>query len=149
MTTRYSIGFASAAAAASAAYAAFRAPTRTSRLIEIGLSCNAATASNVSLFRNTAAGYTATTSSSVGQAEKPTAAAGTSLVDSAWSTAPTVTAASRIRRFILPATIGAGLIWTFPEGIDIRSATATDILVIWNEGAGAGSVLNGYCVWDE
>jgi hypothetical protein len=149
MATRYSIGFQSAAAAAGAAYAAFRAPTRTSRLIEIGLSCNAATASNISLFRNTAAGYAASTSSSVGQAEKPTAAAGTSLVDSAWSTPPTITAASRMRRFLLPATIGAGLIWTFPEGLDVRNATATDILVLWNEGASAGSVLNGYCVWDE
>jgi hypothetical protein len=148
---RYEIGFQSAAAAAGAAYAAFRAPTRNSKLLELGLSCNAATASNISLLRNTAAGYTATTSSSVGQQENPSGAdaAGTSVVDSAWSTPPTVTAASRIRRFTLPATIGAGLIWTFQNGIWVRSATATDILVIWNEGGSAGSALNGYCVWEE
>lgn len=146
---RYSIGFQSAAAAAGAAYAAFRAPTRNSRLVEIGVSCNAATASSISLFRNTAAGYAASTSSSVGQQENPIDAAGTSLVDSAWTTAPTITAASRIRRFGLPATIGAGLIWTFPAGVWVRNATATDILVLWNEGASAGSVLNGYCVWEE
>lgn len=149
MATLYRIGFASAAAAASAAYAAFRAPTRTSKLIELGLACNAATASNISLLRNTAAGYAATTSSSAGIPDNPMAAAGTSLIDSAWSTAPTVTAASRLQKYTLPATIGAGLIWTFPEGIFVRSATATDILVLWNEGAAAGSVLNGYCVWCE
>jgi hypothetical protein len=146
---RYSIGFQSAAAAASAAYCAFRAPTRNSRLVELGLACNAATASNLSLFRNTNASYAASTSSSVGQAENPADAAGTSLVDSAWSAAPTVTAASRIRRFTLPATIGAGLIWYFQNGIWVRNATATDILVVWNEGGSAGSVQNGYAVWEE
>jgi hypothetical protein len=149
MSTNYRIGFQSAAAAASATYAAFRAPTRTSKLLEIGLACNAATASNISLFRNTAAGYAASASSSVGQADSPIAAAGTSLVDTAWTTPPTVTAASRLMRYTLPATIGAGLIWTFPEGLFVRSATATDILVIWNEGGAAGSALNGYCVWGE
>lgn len=149
MASRHRIGFQSAAAAAGAAYAAFRAPTRYSKLVEIGLACNAATASNISLLRNTNASYAASTSTSVGQADNPSAAAGTSLIDTAWTTAPTVTAASRLMRYTLPATIGAGLIWTFPEGIFIRSATATDILVIWNEGGAAGSVLNGYCVWDE
>lgn len=146
---RYSIGFQSAAAAASAAYAAFRAPTRNSRLIELGLACNAATASAISLLRNTAGGYAASTSSSVGQQENPADAAGTSLVDSAWTTAPTITAASRMRRGQLPATIGAGLIWVFTNGLWVRSATATDILVLWNEGGSAGSVLNGWAVWEE
>ncbi len=149
MTTRYSIGFVTPAAGAGAAYAAFRAVSRSSVLVEIGLTCNAATASNISLFRNTAAGYAASTSTSVGQADNPLAAAGTSLIDTAWSTAPTITAASRLRRFMLPATIGAGLIWTFPEGLIVRTSTPTDHLVIWNEGAGAGSVLNGYAVWSE
>lgn len=146
---RYEIGFQSAAAASGAAYLAFRAPTRNSKLVEIGLSCNAATASNISLLRNTNGSYAASTSSSVGQQENPPDAAGTSLVDTAWTTAPTITAASRLRRFLLPATIGAGIIWTFPNGLWVRSATATDILVIWNEGASAGSALNGYCVWEE
>lgn len=149
MATTYSIGFQSAAAAASAAYCAFRAPTRLSKVLELGLACNAATASNISLFRNTNGSYAASTSSSVGQADLPIAAAGTSLVDTAWTTAPTVTAASRLRRYTLPATIGAGLIWTFPDGIWVRNATATDILVVWNEGGAAGSALNGYIIWGE
>lgn len=145
----YSIGFQSVAAAAGAPYAAFRAPTRNSKLREIGLSCNAATASNISLFRNTASGYTATTSTAVGQQLNPPDANGTSLVDTAWSTAPTITAANRLRRFALPATIGAGLIWVFQNGLWVRSATATDIIVIWNEGASAGSILNGYAEFEE
>lgn len=146
---KFSIGFSSAAAAAGAAYAAFRAPTRQSKIIEIGLSCNAATASLISLFRNTAAGYAASTTSSAGQQENPADAAGTSVVDTAWTTAPTVTAASRLRRFQLAAAIGAGCIWYFQDGLWVRNATALDNLVIWNEGASAGSVLNGYVRWEE
>lgn len=146
---RYEIGFTTPAAAAGAAYCAFRAPARRSRLVELMLSCNAATASLVSLFRNTAAGYAASASTSVGQPTDPTDSPGTSLVDTAWTTPPTITAASRLRRHQLPATIGAGLLWTFQSGWWVRSAPPTDFLVVWNEGAGAGSVLNGYCAWEE
>jgi hypothetical protein len=145
----YAIAFQSAAALTGAPYAAFRAPTRNSKIREIGLSCNAATASNISLFRNTNASYAASTSTSVGQQLNPADAAGTSLVDTAWSAAPTITAASRIRRFTLPATIGAGLVWVFQAGLWVRNGTATDDLVIWNEGGSTGSALNGYIEWEE
>jgi len=145
----YEIGFVTGATTTGAPIAAFRAPTRNSRLWEIGLFCNAATASQASLYRNTASGYTATTSTSVGQQVNPADAAGSSLVDTAWSTAPTITAASRLRKGQLPATIGAGLVWVFRNGLWVRSATATDILVMWNESASTNSVLNGYAVWEE
>jgi hypothetical protein len=149
MSTNYRIGFASAAAAASAAYCVIRAPSRAMKVTELGLSCNAATASNITLARNTAGTYAAATSSSVGQADNPLAAVGTGLVDLTFTVAPTVTVGSRLMRYTLPATIGSGLIWTFPEGLFIQSATVTSYLVIWNEGAAAGSVLNGYVVWGE
>jgi hypothetical protein len=145
----YEIGFTTTATTTGAAIAAFRAPTRASCLWEIGLFCNAATASQASLLRNTNGSYAASTSTSVGQAVLPISPAGTSLVDTAWSAAPTITAASRLRRGQLPATIGAGLIWTFRNGIWVRNATATDILVLWNEGGTTNSVLNGYAVWEE
>jgi hypothetical protein len=145
----YEIGFQTTATANAAPIAALRAPTRTSRLWEAGFSCNAATASGLTVYRNTAGGYTATTSTSVGQATNPLWAAGTSLVDTAWSTPPTVTAASRYRRMGAPAAIGAAWVWTFRDGLWVRSATATDNVVFWNETGGAISVLNGYCVWEE
>jgi hypothetical protein len=145
----YAIGAQSAAAAAGAAYAAFRAPTRNSKIREIGLSCNAATASNITLVRNTNASYAASTSTGVGQQLNPVDAAGSSVIDTAWSAAPTITATNRLRRFALPATIGAGLIWVFQAGLWVRNATATDIIVIWNEGGSAGSALNMYVEWEE
>lgn len=145
----YEIGFQTSATASGAPIAAFRAPTRTSRIWEIGWSCNAATASGLTIYRNTASGYTATTSTSAGQTTNPLWAAGTSVVDTAWSTAPTITAASRLRRGQLPASIGAQWVWTFRDGLWVRSATATDNVVLWNETGSAISVLNGYAVWEE
>lgn len=113
------------------------------------MSCNAATASSVTLYRNTNASYAASASTAVGQQEQPADAAGTSLVDTAWTSAPTITAANRLRRFQLPATIGAGLIWSFVNGLWVRSATLTDVIVIWNEGGSAAGALNGYVTFEE
>jgi hypothetical protein len=146
---RYSIGFQTAAAGASAAYAAFRAPTNTSRLFEIGLACNAATTSPVTLYRNTNGSYAASTSTSVGQAETLGSAAGTSLVDTAWSAAPTVTTGSKMRKFGLVNSAGAGFVWVFVNGLFVRAGTAADILVLWNDSGSTGSVLNGWAVWEE
>ncbi len=146
---RYSIGFQTVAPLTVAPYAAFRAPTRNSKIVEIGLACNAATASAVSLHRNTNASYAASTSTSVGQQENPADAAGTSLVDTAWTGVPTVTAASKIRAFGLPATIGAGVIWSFPNGLWVRNGTATDVIVLWNFSGSTAGILNGYIVFEE
>ena len=146
---RYTIGFVSGATTTGAPIAAFRAPSRNAQIVEIGVFCNAATASAISLFRNTASGYTATTSTSVGQQLDPSDVNASGLVDTAWSTAPTVTAASRLRKGQLPATIGAGLVWSFPAPIKVRNGTYGDWLVLWNESGSTNSVLNGYVIWDE
>ena len=146
---RYSIGFVSTATTTGAPIATIEAPTRQLYVVEIGVFCNAATASAISLFRNTASGEANNAATSAGQALNPADVAGTGIIGTAWSTAPTITAASRIRRGQLPATIGAGLIWTFPAPIMIRNGTKTDYLVLWTEGASTNSVLNGYVTWDE
>ena len=144
----YEAGFSTPAALTVAPLAAFRAVSRTSRVWEIGLFCNAATASQCSVLRNTAAGYTATTSVA-GQTTNPLWASATSVIDTAWSTAPTVTAANMFRRAQAPAAIGAGFVWTFRDGFWVRTATATDHLVLWNSSGSTDSVLNGWMVWEE
>ena len=51
-------------------------------------------------------------------------------------------------RTVLPATIGAGLIWTFgDEGIIIPAGTANGVGIIVENGT--GQVIQGYFVWDE
>jgi hypothetical protein len=146
----YELGFLTTATANAAAVAALRAPTNTIRLWELGFFCNAATASSITLFRNTNASYAASTSTAAGiPVDIACSHAGTGLIDTAWSAAPTITTASKLRRGGVPAAIGAGVVWTWRNGLIVRAATATDTLVLWNESGGAISVLNGYVTFEE
>jgi hypothetical protein len=63
----------------------------------------------------------------------------------AWSVAPTVPPVM-FRRAYLPATIGAGMIWTFPRGLILIAAAAS--LVQWNVGTSSANVAV-HCVVDE
>lgn len=146
---RYSIGFITSAPAANAPACAFRAPTNNARVWEVGFGLDSATTTQIALCRNTAAGYTATVSTSVGQQFNPLEPNATGLVDTSWSTPPTVTTASMFKRNTCNGATGAGVIWTFPEGLLVRSATATDILVLWHDGGGTVAALDGYIVWSE
>jgi hypothetical protein len=51
-----------------------------------------------------------------------------------------------LRRFGIPATIGAGVIWTYPQGLIVPTGPAE--LVVWNIGA-ATSNFSGYLIYDE
>jgi hypothetical protein len=144
---RYEAGFVTPAAAAGAAYATIHtAASQRARIREIGLFCNAATASSIQLIRP--ANTPVATTSVLGQALDPGDPASVTNCDTAWSTAPTISANVPLRKITLPATIGAGVIWSWlpdqPLVINVSSW-----LVLWNFGAGAGSVLNGYIAWDE
>ncbi len=96
------------------------------KVYEVSLSLGAATASTYGLGR---AGNTPTQTSPVlVQAEDPNDNAGVTGCAVAWSVAPTIPA-QFFRRIGLPATIGAGILWTFPFGL-VLAATAS--LLVWN-----------------
>jgi hypothetical protein len=153
MTSRYEVGLAKAGVnTANTVMWALRAVSRRTTLYELGLFVDTAptTAPQFVLARNTAGTVTATTTN-LGQATI-TETAGTSSMDSAWSAAPTFTTAGPfIRRMTLPVTAGAGIIWTWPEGLVISSATITTALVIANAAA-TGATLGQFSIyasWDE
>lgn len=142
----YEVGFASVAAASGAAYCTIHTgASYKARILEIGIAVNAATASSVGLGKP--ANTPVATTSLLGQAEDPSDPASTVNVDTAWSTAPTVPA-NFLRKFGLPATIGAGLIWSWPSDKPLVLPVSS-WLTLWNFGASAGSVLNGYVKWVE
>jgi hypothetical protein len=142
----YSRGFVSVAAGAGAAYCTIHTGANyRAKITEIALACNAATASSIGL--GIPANTPVATTSVLGQAEDRADPASTVNIDTAWSTAPT-TPAQFLRQFGLPATIGAGLIWTWPPDRPLVLPISA-WLAIWNFGAGAGSVLNGYMKWLE
>lgn len=112
--------------AASAAIVALRAgSTRDVRVFEVGVFAETAVAGTVGLGRPAAIGVTpATTTGPIGQGNSYDSAGlvGTTIMDASWGTPPTAPTIYW-RRATLPATIGAGIIWTFPTGINIPSTT--------------------------
>ena len=99
------------------------------KLLEIGFFLVAATASVLGLGRPQAIGTTPTAPVDF-LPEDPNDVIAAGVVQSAvaWGGAPTVPA-KFFRRISLPATIGTGVIWTFPKGITIPVSSE---LVLWN-----------------
>ena len=105
----------------------YTAATDRAKILEIGISIVAATASVFGLGRPAAMGITPTTPVTLLAEDTgdPVATVKTAL---AWATKPTVPTAF-LRRVSLPATIGAGMIWTFPFGLIIPISFS---IVVWN-----------------
>lgn len=119
------------------------ASTNAPRIMEIGLNLGAATASTYGIGR---AGNTPTQTSPVLlQAENPGDPAFLSGMAVAWSVAPTVPT-QFFRRASLPATIGAGVIWTFPYGLAL--AVSASLMVPWNLATNSASI-NSHVVAQE
>lgn len=112
------------------------------RVMELAINLGAATASTYGIGR---AGNTPTQTSPVLlQAEDPNDGAFASGSAVAWSVAPTVPA-QFFRRIALPATIGSGIIYTFPRGLVVAASAS---LLVWNLATNSASV-NVYVVCDE
>ena len=111
------------------------------KVLEIGFFLVAATASQIGLGRPAAIGITPTTPVNF-LPEDPNDVIASGVVQSslAWATGPTVPTAF-LRRISLPATIGTGVIWTFPKGITIPVSSS---LILWN--VGTNSLLDAYAV---
>jgi hypothetical protein len=105
----------------------FTSATDRAAILEIGISIVAATASTFGLGRPAAMGITPTAPVTL-LPEDSGSPAGTVQTALAWGTQPTVPTAF-LRRVSLPATIGAGIIWTFPRGLIIPVSFS---IVIWN-----------------
>jgi len=111
-------------------------------LLEAGVFMAAATASTYSLGRPAVAGTTPT-SPVLLQAEDPGSPASTVYSALAWSTSPT-SPTYDLRRISLPATIGTGVIWTFPRGMII--AISSNFVL---QNLATNGVVDSYFVVDE
>jgi hypothetical protein len=116
----------SATAAASASWEIRTTATDRAEVLELGLSQVTAVAGVYGLGRPAAIGITPTSPQTV-LAEEPAGPAGTVTVCVAWGTGPTVPA-NFFRRVSCPATIGAGVIWTFPRALIIAASSS---IIIW------------------
>lgn len=111
---------------------------RDARIWEIGVSATTAVSGAVGLIRPSAVGATFT-STGTGQAEDPVSGAGVAVIDTAATTAPTI-GSTFMRQVTLPATIGAGWVWPFPDGLIVPVSSS---FAIWQTSAAAV----GYAVY--
>jgi hypothetical protein len=113
------------------------------RLLELGFTINAATASVFGFGTPAAIGVTPTTPVTILAEDGGNTSTFNTQTALAWGTPPTAPA-NFFRRVSLPATIGAGMVWTFPRGIIVLKAKTT---VLWN--VTATSVADTWVVVDE
>lgn len=118
------------------------AATDACAVLEIGIFLGAATASTFGIGRPAARGITPTSPITV-LAEDGNAPAGTAQTALAWGTGPTVPV-NFFRRCSFPATIGSGVIFTFPRGLIVPINSS---LVVWN--LATNGVADIYFVVDE
>lgn len=124
----YSLSQRTSATVAGSASAEIRAAAANKpKIMEVGISQAAATAGVFGLGRPAVAGTTPTTPVTVVDEQDGQGPAGQSQGAIAWSVGPTVPTVF-MRRVACPATIGAGVIWTFPRGLGVPAATT---VVIW------------------
>lgn len=134
----YSLGNrTSSGTAATAALELRTAATDRAALMELDVFMGAATASIFGLGRPQAIGITPTSPVTL-LAEETSDPAATTQTALAWGTGPTVPL-NFFRRINLPATIGAGIIYTFPRGITIPISSS---IVLWNIGTDGVADVN-------
>lgn len=114
------------------------------KMMEMGISLGAATASIYGIGRPQAIGITPTSPLTALDESDGNGPAGLTTCAVAWGTGPTVPA-NFFRRVSLPATIGAGVILTFPRGLGLPVSGS---IVLWNITANS-AVTDVWAVVDE
>lgn len=142
---RYSTGWTKSAPSSGTFISQVRTTSAKPILVyEVGCFCSTAVALSVGLIRSATVGATFTTVTP--QAEDPASGSATALVDTAISSAPTISANTYFKKVVLPATIGAGIIWTFPLGLRVGVSGG---LMLWNFGGSTGPACEGYWTHEE
>ena len=120
-------------------------PAMACKVMEIGISQNAATATEYGLGFPAAVGTGRGGTFLFQNEQSQTDYASKTNIATSWSGAPTAPTIA-LRRFSSSATVGAGIIWTFPRGITIP-AGGTQSIVLW--GYATFPTLDVWCVLDE
>lgn len=107
------------------------------RVLEVSIIQATGTAQSLGLGRPAAQGVTPGTLSTFQRDDSADPACVTQVAAS-WGTSPTVPA-TFMRRWNSAATIGVGIIWTFPRGLIVPVSAS---LVVWNVTAAVASDIN-------
>lgn len=132
-----------ATVAASASWEVRSTSTNKPKVMELGISQNAATAGVYGIGRPGAIGVTPTSPQTFLDEQDGNGPAGLTTAAVAWGTGPTVPT-NFFRRVSCPATIGAGVIFTFPRGLGLPISGS---IVVWI--IATAPVCDVYAVCDE
>lgn len=126
---RYSGAVSKASGAAAAWLVQFRtSSTKDARIWEIHAFAESAVAGTLGLTRSNSVGATFTSTTPAAE-DSTNGTAAVSQIDTAATTAPTQAGTPvYFRRVALPATIGAGIIWSFPTGLVVPVSAG---LLVW------------------
>ena len=118
------------------------------RILEIGITLATAVASDIALAKSATA--TTTPTKILGQQVDAADIAAIGSLAIAWSTIGTANSIS-MRRIQFPATIGAGVIWTWPDNdpLILAAPAATTELMFVNRGGGVCGTFTIYVAWRE
>lgn len=136
------------AALTNAFFAQLRTPsTARARLRAVSMfQTSSSVAVTVGLIRSASVGATFTTTV-VGQAVDPSDVASVVNLDTAITTAPTISGSPvYLDRWTLPATIGTGIVIFFPDSIIIPVSSS---ILLWNYGASTGAAMHVSFMWEE
>lgn len=121
--TRYSAGFSKTTGAAAGIICELRTGTaKDIRLLELQVSLETAVAATIGLVRATSAGTTPAGDQVAVAEDYSNTRTVASHIYTTYTTEPTQ-AAVYLRRQVLPATIGSGLLWVWPNGLTIPTTT--------------------------
>jgi hypothetical protein len=115
------------------------------RIWEIGVYMSGGTAAATDVGIGRPAAISATPTTLTPQAEDTSSSAAVCTGQVAATTKPT-SPTNFLRRFGIPATVGAGVIWSFPNGLVVPTGPAE--IVVWNIGTST-STFSGYFVYEE
>lgn len=118
------------------------------KILEVGIFMVTAVASDIAIARSATA--TTTPTMVLGQQSDPSDPNAIGGLAVAWGTIGTANTIS-MRRIQLPATIGSGIIWTWPDTnpMVVPSPSATGEIMLVNRGAGVCATFDVYVTWME
>lgn len=116
------------------------------RVWEIGVWMESGTAAATAVGLGRPAAVSVAPTAVVPQGEDTSAGSASCTGQVAAATSKPTVPALFLRRFGMPAVLGAGVIWTFPQGLVVPTGPAE--IVLWNIGAST-SVFGGYWVYEE
>lgn len=119
------------------------------RIFEIALSVSTAPTNGPSWRLVRAATLGTSTATIAAEEQDPGGGAATAVLDTTWSAVPTL-AAVNLRQYATPATVGSGIVWTWPDHRPLIVPLSSGMVIVNSTATGTGlGAFNVAIVFEE